>query len=41
MKGIIMNNLKVCMDCGYEWESNTHSCPKCGSGNYAEETEEE
>lgn len=34
-----MNDLKVCMECGYEWENNTHSCPKCGSGDFAKEEE--
>ena len=33
------DSLKVCMDCGYEWESNTHSCPKCGCADFDEEEE--
>lgn len=27
--------INVCMDCGYEWENDTHSCLECGSGNFA------
>lgn len=42
MKEIFMNNLYVCMGCGYEWEENdAHSCPKCGSGDFAEDKEAE
>lgn len=42
MKGIFMNSLYICMDCGYEWEGNNPDwCPKCGSGDFAEEIEDE
>lgn len=35
-----MNKLYICMECGNEWEGNdSHSCPKCGSGDFAEEVE--
>lgn len=41
MSVISMNNIYVCMDCGYEWEDNEpHICPKCGCADFAEEEEE-
>ena len=34
-----MNNLYVCMECGYEWEGkDAFYCPKCGCGDFAKET---
>lgn len=33
--------LYVCMECGYEWEYETHSCPKCSCADFAEDKEDE
>lgn len=36
-----MDNLYVCMNCGYEWEAEfALYCPKCGGGDYAEDKED-
>lgn len=34
--------MNVCIECGYEWEdNNSYSCPKCGSGDFTLEEEED
>lgn len=34
--------INVCMNCGYEWEENNAvSCPRCNSGDFCTEDEED